>query len=288
MIKDPENTANHITEWLKDYAESAKVEGFVVGVSGGIDSALTSALCAMTGLPLTMISMPINQAVDQHSRSMKHMEWVESKFDNVSTSHEIDLTPQFDSYNNIINSERFPEGAKVKLALTNTASRVRAVCLYMFANANNLLVAGTGNKVEDFGTGFFTKFGDGAVDLSPIADLTKTEVRSLARHLGIIDDIITATPTDGLWEDNRSDEEQLGATYEELEEAMAYHSSLDPERSEAMMKSIAREDLGDGREYEVFTIYLTRHNRNAHKMKSPPTCIIPEVKGFVKYGEENL
>ena len=248
---------NHITSWLKEYATKAKSNGFVVGISGGIDSAVTSTLCARTGLDLICIEMGIHQREDEVSRGMEHMAWLEFNFDNVS-SQRVDLTNTFESLRDHLNEKTRMHD----LSMANTRARLRMLTLYAVAQANGCLVAGTGNKVEDFGVGFFTKYGDGGVDLSPIADLYKTQVYNIAKELDIVQSIQTAKPTDGLWKDARTDEGQLGATYPELEWAMEYK--------------------GDGsglsdREKEVLRIYDSFHMANQHKMIPIPICKIPEA-----------
>lgn len=256
-----EKIIKHIVNWLKDYALKSNVKGFVVGVSGGIDSALTSTLCAKTGLPTLCLEMPIHQAESQVNRALNHIEWLEENFENV-TKNSINLTPVFDSLVEQlppVNSEedRF-------MALANTRARLRMTTLYYFAGLDGLLVAGTGNKVEDFGVGFYTKYGDGGVDLSPIADLMKSEVYELAKKLGVISEIQNAAPTDGLWGDDRTDEDQLGATYNELEWAM---------KMQELKKS---PDEFNGRKKEVYKIYLRLNNANQHKMNPIPVCEIPD------------
>jgi len=256
-----EKITQHIVQWLKKYAENAHVKGFVIGISGGIDSALTSTLCAMTGLPTLCIEMPIHQAESHVSRAQEHIAFLRSKFDNVS-SDKADLTSTFDLLTTTLPGSE--DVTKLNLTLANTRARLRMTTLYYFAGIHQLLVAGTGNKVEDFGVGFFTKYGDGGVDISPIADLMKSEVRSLSNHLGITQNIIKAKPTDGLFGDDRSDEDQLGANYDELEAAMiAYNNG----------KTSA--DF-TGRELEVFTIYSRLHAINQHKMQPIPVCKIPK------------
>ncbi|MDG1055083.1 MAG: NAD(+) synthase [Schleiferiaceae bacterium] len=253
-----QETADHIINWLKNYAENAGVRGFVVGVSGGIDSALTSTLCARTGLEVLTLEMPIHQHPDQASRGQEHQNWLASNFSN--TRHTpVDLTPVYDHFVAAMQ----PGGADHDLSLANSRARLRMSTLYYHGQANGLLVAGTGNKVEDFGVGFYTKYGDGGVDLSPIADLYKTEVFALARHLGIIESILTAQPTDGLWGDDRTDEDQLGASYPELEWAM--------EQQEAGKSP----KYFSGREAEVMTIYNRFNTANKHKMLPIPVCEIP-------------
>jgi NAD+ synthase len=199
--------SNKIIKWLVEYSNNSNTNGFVVGVSGGVDSALTSTLCAMTGKKTIVVSMPIHQEPTQHSRSIKHINWLCSKFSNVEQLT-LDLSPAYDVFSNMI--------ASSELGLANTSSRLRMVSLYLIANTHNLLVVGTGNKVEDYGVGFFTKYGDGGVDISPIADLLKSEVRLIAKELGVLDELVNAVATDGLWGDNRTDEDQIGATYDEL------------------------------------------------------------------------
>ena len=254
-----QETADHIINWLKSYAENAGVKGFVVGVSGGIDSALTSTLCARTGLEVLTLEMPIHQHPDQASRGQEHQNWLAANFSN--TRHtQVDLTPVYDHFVAAMQ----PGGAEHELSLANSRARLRMSTLYYHGQANGLLVAGTGNKVEDFGVGFYTKYGDGGVDLSPIADLYKTEVFALARHLGIIESILTAQPTDGLWGDDRTDEDQLGASYSELEWAM--------EQQEAGKSA---SDFS-GREAEVMAIYNRFNTANKHKMLPIPVCEIPE------------
>ncbi|MGB5237565.1 MAG: NAD(+) synthase, partial [Flavobacteriaceae bacterium] len=231
---------DHIVDWLKLYAVNARCKGFVIGVSGGIDSAVTSTLCARTGLPLLCIEMPIHQGTKQVTRADRHIEWMQINFDNVSRKS-VSLTPVFDqlvaSLPSVDNEEdRF-------MSLANTRARLRMTTLYYFAALKNYLVAGTGNKVEDFGIGFYTKYGDGGVDLSPIADLLKTEVYELGDYMGINQDIMEAAPTDGLWGDNRTDEDQIGASYPELEWAMAMDD-----------KGKIADDFV-GREREIFEIF---------------------------------
>tara|TARA_B100001027_G_scaffold185375_1_gene137636 strand:- start:227 stop:1009 length:783 start_codon:yes stop_codon:yes gene_type:complete len=257
-MKHPKKVSRHIINWINTYLENSKINGLVVGVSGGVDSALTSTLCAETGKKLICIEMPIKQEDVQISRAKKHIEWLKSKYSNV-TSVSINLD---NTYNSFVDSLPNSESDKHDLSLANTRSRLRMVTLYYFAAINNFIVAGTGNKVEDFGIGFYTKYGDGGVDISPIADLLKSEVFELARYLKIIDEIITAKPTDGLWNDNRTDEEQIGATYDELEKAM-------------MQESKSHLNLSQ-RETEVMSIYKSFNSSNKHKMDPIPVCSIPK------------
>jgi len=247
---------NHISLWLKSYSQNAGVKGFVIGISGGIDSAVTSTLAAKTDLPLLCIEMPIHQNKTQAERGVKHIAWLKENFDNVS-SVELQLSSVFDSF--II---QLPENeTQNELALVNTRARLRMTSLYYFAQSNHSLVLGTGNKVEDFGIGFFTKYGDGGVDISPIADLLKTEVYTIGKVLGINNEILTAAPTDGLWRDNKTDEEQIGASYSELEWAMAFNDD--------------RNSLTE-REKKVLQIYTKLNQENQHKMNAIPICKIPK------------
>jgi NAD+ synthase len=256
-----EKVIDHIVNWLKSYAEGAGMRGFVIGVSGGIDSALTSALCARTGLDLLCLEMPIHQSKYQVSRAANHIFWLKKHYPNVQ-SEWVDLTPVFDGLIEALPPLDNEEDRLMSLA--NTRARLRMTTLYYFAALEKLLVAGTGNKVEDFGVGFFTKYGDGGVDLSPIADLLKTEVYELAKFLGVSKDILEAPPTDGLWGDDRTDEDQIGASYPELEWAM----EMDAHGSNAA-------DFA-GRQREVFKIYKKFNTVNRHKMLPVPVCIIPD------------
>ena len=247
----------HIVDWLKTYAGAAGSKGFVVGISGGIDSAVTSALCADTGLKVMCLNMPIRQSHPELSRSQEHIDWLKQKYGNI-TSGTVELTPVFDCLETAL-----PEDARTFLSLANSRARLRMTTLYAFAGAGDLLVAGTGNKIEDFGIGFFTKYGDGGVDLSPIADLYKTDVYKLADHYKIPESIRKAQPTDGLFADNRTDEDQIGASYPELEWAMEY------------VHSGSHSELSD-RQKKVLDIYVMRHRANRHKMEMPPFCRIPD------------
>jgi NAD+ synthase len=219
----------------------------VIGISGGVDSALTSTLCANTGKKTIVVSLPIHQEKSQLKRAEDHIKWLCSKYDNVS-SLKVNLSKVFDCF-----SDCFKEASSLSLA--NSRSRLRMTALYQIASSNNGIVVGTGNKVEDFGVGFFTKYGDGGVDISPIADLTKSEVWKLAKKVGVIDEIVSADPTDGLWGDDRTDEDQIGASYPELEWAMDF--SGDPSTLE-------------GREKDVYYIYSQLNSANQHKMNPIP------------------
>ena len=249
---------SHIVNWLFDYSKKSGLNGFVVGVSGGIDSAVTSTLCAKTGLNTIVLNMPIHQKSNQFDRSNEHINWLKNNFENV-TSHEINLTEVYNSFSNAL-----PTTNQDDLSMANLRSRIRMSNLYVFASNKKYLVAGTGNKVEDFGVGFYTKYGDGGVDISPIADLLKSEVFKLANHLGIVSSIQEAKPTDGLWDDDRSDEDQLGATYDELEWAMNY------------LEVNSQDNLSE-RQKKVLEIYSGHHQSNRHKMNPIPVCKIPEI-----------
>jgi NAD+ synthase len=251
-------TVDHIVKWLRDYCETNGMSGFVIGVSGGIDSALTSTLCAMTEKPTLLVEMPIHQAPSHVTRAQQHMAFLENRFELVRTAR-VELTSSFDTLIQALPPSE--NEASTNLSLANSRARLRMTTLYYFAGIHRYLVAGTGNKVEDFGVGFYTKYGDGGVDLSPIADLTKSEVYSLAESLGVHEDILNAAPTDGLFGDNRSDEDQIGASYPELEWAMAYIDN--------------GEKLSE-REREVLEIYQKLNKQNQHKMQPIPVCIIPE------------
>ena len=251
----------HIVNWLKTYADNAKVNGFVVGISGGVDSAVTSTLCAQTGLQTLCVEMPIHQAQNQVSRGREHIEQLMKRFPNVNRA-EANLTPIYDSFKTEMPVSE--NEAKYNLSLANTRARLRMTTLYYFAGIHGLLVAGTGNKVEDFGVGFYTKYGDGGVDLSPIADLMKSDVYALGKYLEIPESIQKAAPTDGLFGDNRTDEDQLGASYDELEWAM-----LEDENG-------SKSEEFTGRKKEVFDIYKRLNFVNQHKMNPIPVCEIPK------------
>jgi NAD+ synthase len=254
-----EKINQHIVKWLFDYATNAKVNGFVVGISGGIDSALTSTLCAQTGLQTLCVEMPIHQAESHVNRANEHIDQLKKRFSNV-ISERADLTPIFETFKKQVpNSDN---EAVLNLSLANTRARLRMTTLYYFAGIHGLLVVGTGNKVEDFGIGFFTKYGDGGVDISPIADLLKSEVRQLAAFLNVPENILNAKPTDGLFGDDRSDEDQIGANYDELEWAM-----------KQMEIGKNSEDFS-GREAHIFSIFKRLNSINQHKMIPIPICAI--------------
>lgn len=256
-----EKITEKIVSWLKNYALKANVKGYVIGVSGGVDSAVVSTLCAMTGLKVLMIEMPIRQKEAEVSRAWEHMNQLKERFENVEAIS-VNLTPAFEelykTFN--VNDTDFPAE---KLAFANTRSRLRMLTLYYYGQINGLLVCGTGNKVEDFGVGFYTKYGDGGVDVSPIADLYKTEVYALAKSLDLVDSIQNAIPTDGLWDVDRTDEQQIGATYPELEKIQKEWGT----KTEADYS---------GRDLEVFKIFSRMNKAAQHKIQPIPVCDIPE------------
>lgn len=266
---------NHISNWLIHKLDSTGQRGFVIGVSGGIDSAVVSSLCALTGEPVICVNMPIYQAQDQVTRADIHIEYLCKCYNNVS-EHKIDLTSVYDGMIRIL-----PGVAISDLAKANLRSRIRMATLYSFAGTMGYLVTGTGNKVEDFGVGFFTKYGDGGVDVSPIGDLLKTEVWALGRYMGVDERIITSKPTDGLWEDNRSDEDQLGATYEEIEWALGFCEKLNI-NTLSEFKEINQFLVLSEEQINIIYIYLTRHEKNSHKMEMPPICHIERPSKSLK------
>jgi NAD+ synthase len=251
----PQQQIKHITAWIKRYARTNKITTLVVGVSGGIDSAVVSTLCAQTGLPTIAVSMPIRQSQNTHQLSQQHCEWLIKNYDTVTVST-VDLTPTFSQF------EKATAEFNNELAYANSRSRLRMMCLYQIAQANSGIVVGTGNRVEDFGVGFFTKYGDGGVDISPIADCLKTEVWDMGRELGVLQEIIDAEPTDGLWADGRTDEQQLGMTYTELERAM-----MDDEYNLPVPTRKQAQNLKRYREIRA---------RNLHKMAPIPVCKMPK------------
>ena len=243
--------AEEITNWISDYALENDIRALVVGVSGGVDSAVTSTLSARTGIRTIVLNMPIHQKKYQDDLSKKHISWLKDNFNNVE-ERILNLSKTYDSFVETVSVDEVSD-----IALANSRARLRMTALYATAGSNGGIVVGTGNKVEDFGVGFYTKYGDGGVDISPIADLLKTEVYQIARELDIIEEIIQAAPTDGLWGDGRSDEEQLGASYEELEWAMKES------------KNPSNKDLSE-REKDVLGIYQRLNKSNSHKMNPIP------------------
>lgn len=256
-----EKVIDHIVNWLKDYATTAKVNGFVIGISGGIDSAVTSILCAKTGLEVLCIEMPIHQAKSHVTRGQEHITQLKNTYANVKNV-KVDLTPVFEHFKAEVST--IENQTKVDMALANTRARLRMATLYYYAGLHGLLVAGTGNKIEDFGVGFYTKYGDGGVDLNPIADLMKSEVYEIAKVLHVSNAIVGAVPSDGLFGDERSDEDQIGASYPELEWAMT-------------MKENGKTATDfEGRKREVFELFSKLNRINQHKMLPIPVCEIPE------------
>ena len=243
---NPSRKIKFISNWIKDYVNNmpSKAESLVIGISGGIDSSVSSTLSAMTGLKTIVLSMPIKQKENQHNLSLKHQKWLVEKFENVE-AHTINLDDLFQSFSSTLNKFNNEHG------YANSRARLRMATLYQVASANKGIVVGTGNKVEDFGVGFYTKYGDGGVDISPIADCNKTEVWEMGKELGIIQEIIDAAPTDGLWDDGRTDEGQLGFDYQALEDAMTNPDS--PHKAE----------------------YEKIRKQNMHKMEPIPVCKIP-------------
>ena len=236
---------NYIKNWILNYCKSMPKEpdSLIIGISGGVDSSVTSTICALTGKKTVVLSMPINQIKEQHDLSLKHQDWLKNKFKNVE-SHFIALDNVFDSFK--VSLKKFNNNH----GLANSRARLRMATLYQVAASNNGIVVGTGNKVEDFGVGFYTKYGDGGVDISPIADCTKSQVWEIGKNLGILKEILEAEPTDGLWDDGRTDVNQLGMSYKQLEDAMKNSSDKNHKR------------------------YLEIRKRNLHKMKPIPVCKI--------------
>jgi NAD+ synthase len=242
----PLEKAQFISNWIKDYVEKmpSKAQSLIIGISGGIDSSVSSTLSAMTGIKTIVLSMPIKQKSSQHDLSLKHQEWLVENFDNVE-AHTLNLDKLFETFEGTLSN------FDSELGLANSRARIRMTTLYQVAAANKGIVVGTGNKVEDFGVGFYTKYGDGGVDISPIADCNKSEVWEIGKSINILQEIIEAAPTDGLWDDGRTDEGQLGLKYEELEEAMSNVNSINREKYQKIRKM------------------------NLHKMEPIPVCKIP-------------
>ncbi len=254
----PKQRIQYITSWIYKYAQKNKIDSLTVGVSGGVDSAVVSTLCARTTIPTLAVCMPIKQSQHTHDLSVRHAHWLTTQFEN-ATNYTVDLTPTFKQFEqamgNVFDNE---------LAFANSRSRLRMMTLYQIAQANNGIVVGTGNRVEDFGVGFFTKYGDGGVDISPIGDCLKTDVWSMAQELGVMPEIINAPPTDGLWDDGRTDEDQLGMSYPELEHAMY----MDENELRGTKEELAR-----------LKQYRLIRSRNLHKMQPIPVCNMPKPPG---------
>ena len=242
----PLEKAQFISNWIKDYVNKmpSKAQSLIIGISGGIDSSVSSTLSAMTGIKTIVLSMPIKQKSSQHDLSLKHQEWLVKNFDNVE-AHTLNLDKLFETFESTLSN------FDSELGMANSRARIRMTTLYQVAAANKGIVVGTGNKVEDFGVGFYTKYGDGGVDISPIADCKKSEVWEIGKSINILQEIIDAAPTDGLWDDGRTDEGQLGLKYEELEEAMNNVNSINREKYKKIRKM------------------------NLHKMEPIPVCKIP-------------
>jgi NAD+ synthase len=263
-----EKIAEHIQSWLKKYALNSGQSGFVIGVSGGIDSAVVSTLCAKTGLKTIVVSLPIREKIGQ-SLSLEHCDYLCQNYQNVSKV-EIDLSDTFTEFEKAFKKSQ-PVNNNFELTMANSRSRLRMTVLYSIASNHNLLVTGTGNKIEDFAIGFYTKWGDGGVDISPIADLMKSEVYQLGKFLKVPESILNVKPTDGLWQDGRTDEDQIGATYDELEWAMNYLKT-------GVIDYLKAPDID--RQSEVLKIYTKRHNANRHKMNPIPVCSLEKFRNY--------
>ena len=263
MSFNASEAAEFIINWLDDYSAKSGVDSFVVGVSGGIDSAVTASLCARTGRSTFIVNMPIHQNPSEVGRSDELISNLVSEYSNV-TALEVSLTEVYEAVKSSFPETQDKSGG---LAMANTRARLRMTTLYALAAERGALVVGTGNKIEDFGVGFYTKYGDGGVDISPIADLVKTEVYQVGSALGVPKSIMEAAPTDGLWGDDRNDEDQIGATYPELEKAM--------NQAEEFQNGKGSPDDLEGREAEVFAIYTKLNRANQHKMLPIPVCVIP-------------
>ena len=264
------STKIEITKWLLNYAKNANQKGYIIGISGGIDSAVCSTLCALTGLQIVVVRIPIHQVQEQSDRGSNHIEWLKNKFSNI-TSFDADLSEIYDKEIELLTKSGIFDQKCTSAATLK--SRLRTTVLYGLGGANNLLVCGCGNKVEDYGVGFCAKSGDLGVDVNPIGDLLKSEVFSLGKELGIIQEIIDAKPTDGLWEDGRTDEDQIGATYDELEWALKYHDKLI-----STPLNFNNIELLSDRQRKVLEIYTNNHYINAHKMCIPPICDLSNLK----------
>ena len=262
----PKQRITHIVKWLKAYAKSAKISTFVVGISGGIDSSVVSALCARTGIKTVVVQMPIRQNKKLDNLSSKQAGWLLERYPDTVTHMSMDLTPVFTAFEKKVdpfcNIEEDTHDT-YKLASANSRARLRMMTLYQIAQCHNGLVVGTGNKVEDFGVGFFTKYGDGGVDISPIGDCLKTQVWDMGREMGLDQEIINAAPTDGLWDDGRTDEGQLGMTYPELEHAMSLDQADNCVWDPLALTKTEKAQLKKYREIRA---------RNMHKMRPIPVC----------------
>ena len=270
----PKQRINHIVKWLKQYAKSAKINTFVVGISGGIDSSVVSALCAQTGLKTIVVQMPIRQNRKLDNRSSMQAGWLLERYRDTVTHISMDLTPVFSAFEKKL-EPLCRDSDSITLAFANSRSRLRMMTLYQIAQSHGGIVVGTGNKVEDFGVGFFTKYGDGGVDISPIGDCLKTEVWDMGRELGLPQEIIDAPPTDGLWADDRTDEDQLGMTYPELERMMAIDFLKRASIVDSDMPGGIKLSADDRKKLKR---YQQLHLRNKHKMEPIPVCKMPGLR----------
>jgi len=253
----PRQRIKHISKWIRDYARKARVDSLVVGISGGIDSSVVSALCAQTGLKTIVVQMPIRQNRKLDNLSSAQASWLLEHYPDNVVHMSMDLTPVFSAF-----EKKLTLFGDSELAFANSRARLRMMTLYQIAQSHGGIVVGTGNRVEDFGVGFFTKYGDGGVDISPIGDCMKTEVWAMGQELGLLQDIISAPPTDGLWADGRNDEDQLGMTYPELEQAMLQDT----------YEEIGR--YATAAEAKLVKQYRKIRARNLHKMEPIPVCKI--------------
>jgi len=275
-----------IVSWLEKYLEDSGLKGFVVGISGGVDSAVVSTLCAKTKYPVYCIELPIHQHSDHVSRASNHIKWLQDNFKQIE-KFDIDLSDSFDVFSSKLSKNIAEDSSSTELADANLRSRMRMCALYYASNMHGLLVAGTGNKVEDFGVGFFTVGGDGQVDLSPIADLLKTEVWEFSKYLGVNKEITDAIPSDGLWGDTRSDEDQLKASYPELEWAMSYLDEIEKFEPLSRPLSVSEEDLSP-RQKEVLEVYTRLNSRNQFKMVPTPMFNADGLRDKFKYTQDEI
>jgi NAD+ synthase len=271
----PKQRIKYITKWIKNYVKTARVDTLVVGISGGIDSSVVSALCAETGLKTIVVQMPIRQNKTLDNRSSMQATWLLERYPNTVTHISLDMTPVFNAFDKKLSpvcaQDNGDYTATSELAFANSRARLRMMTLYQIAQAHSGIVVGTGNKVEDFGVGFFTKYGDGGVDISPIGDCLKTQVWDMGREFGLPQEIVDATPTDGLWADGRTDESQLGMTYPELEHAMA-NDKLDREGVYQTLEiPMAKEEKAQLKKYREIRA------KNLHKMTPIPVCVFNNI-----------
>jgi NAD+ synthase len=269
----PKQRIKHISKWIRSYATKHKISTLVVGISGGIDSSVVSALCAETGIKTIVVQMPIRQNKKLDNRSSMQAGWLLERYKENVTHMSMDLTPVFSAFEKKLepfcDSESFPYEEQKHLAWANSRARLRMMALYQIAQSHGGIVVGTGNRVEDFGVGFFTKYGDGGVDISPIGDCLKTQVWDMGREFGLPQEIVDAVPTDGLWADNRTDEDQLGMTYPELELAMANDVLERQDVYNTLPLNLAKEERAQLKKYRAIRA------RNLHKMMPIPVCTMP-------------